>query len=96
MRHHMVAESFACKGQVAPSGGQVCNLGMFPWTILDEFSENFQTASERLPLPLPRFGKLCCAFCNETFRIALTPPPFSSDRLEQTSEIEIYCVLNIF
>ena len=72
----MVAESFACKGQVAPSGGQVCNLGMFPWTILDEFSENFQTASDHLPLPPPSFWKTMMRFFATNFSDWSDPPPF--------------------
>ena len=37
----------------------------------NEFSENFQTASDT---PLPYFRKLCCAFCNEIFRLGVDPP----------------------
>ena len=42
---------------------------------LDEFSEKLQLASEP---PCPRFGKLCCTFCNKTFRIGLPPFPKKS------------------
>ena len=64
--------------QVTQPGGQ----GMIAWTKLDEFSENFQTASI--------FGKKCCAFVREIgarsafplpkkrniiFRIGNDPPP---------------------
>ena len=48
-------------------------LGVITWTILDEFSEYFQKACDPPP-PRPRFGKLYCAFLQQTFRIGATPP----------------------
>ena len=40
-------------------------------------STNFQKTSKRPltqhPVPPPIFGKLCCAFCNEIFRVGATP-----------------------
>ena len=55
-------------------------LGVTACNRFDEFSENFQTASE----PPPSFWKIMLRFflggtkiCNEIFRIGVTPPLFS-------------------
>ena len=60
-------------------------LGVTISTIFDEFSENFQTASD--PRPHPIFGKLCCAFCNEIFRGAATPPLFFTKKAQLSAEL---------
>ena len=60
---------------------QIWALGTFTCTKFDEFSENFQTASD--PSPPPMFKKLCCAFCNEIFRGAATPPFFFTEKAQQ-------------
>ena len=58
---------------------------MFAWNRIDEFSENFETASygKSYPTPHPIFGKLCCAFCNEIFRGAATPPFFFTEKAQR-------------
>ena len=72
----------------SPEPGQRYSLGASTWTKFNEFSENFQTASD--PPPHPIFGKKCCAFVREIgarsafplpkkrniiFRIGNDPPP---------------------
>ena len=42
-------------------------------TNVNEFSEKLQIDFGP-PLPCPRFGKLCCAFCNGIFWIRKGPP----------------------
>ena len=46
-------------------------LGKITWTKFDEFSENFQTASD----PPPIFGKKCCAFVREIGARSAFPLP---------------------
>ena len=55
---------------------------------MDEFSENFQTASDPppppSPLPRPRFGKLCCVFFREIITLSrkfMTKLPFPHERV---------------
>ena len=55
-------------------------LGTYAWNRFDEFSENFQTASDPPP---PYFRKTMLRFfsggtkiCNKIFRIGVDPPPF--------------------
>ena len=49
--------------------------GTILWTILDEFSENFQTASD--PPPPPSFRKTMLRFFATNFSDWSDPPPFS-------------------
>ena len=51
MRHHMVAESSACKGQVAPSGGQVCSLGKVAQKEIRKKFRDLQTPPRPPPPP---------------------------------------------
>ena len=59
----------------------VINLGTLLCPNLDDFFEKFQTA-----FAPPRFGKLCCAFCNFFLGSGTHSPPFPG----------IHCVLREF
>ena len=47
------------------------NIGTITWTKINEFLENFQTASDP-----PFFEKLCCAFLQQAFWSGPNPPLF--------------------